>query len=395
MVNVAPVVAERIRRPVPSGLSVLPGSLPVVSFGDPDVAVVATLSLNPSWREFQSQRGEWLLGDRCRLASLVSLGVEDPRDLTDAQVAQVVAESHGYFGGPNWYRAWFRWLESLLQGSRAGSYLDGSACHLDLVQWATKPAQGDLSPMVWGRLVEHGRDFLRWQLRNSNVELVLLNGASVVREVQRAGLVAGFDEDVLAYQTAKGEGRIRVFRAIAEGLVFLGWNRPLAGALSSDGRQRLEHWVAQAVQEGASALPGGSAAVRTARRTGGAMDLVNGFVPAGTEVDGARELERVLSLWIEASNAPTVGDVGSYGGSPVIIGRMGSDEFVLNRDTKRAAVRTFLVAAGRAGGAEHLRWHVTANARGVINRVSYRPDDEPTPGWYAYLRETSSEPREL
>ena len=125
------------------------------------------------------------------------------------------------------------------------------------------------------------------------------------------------------------------------------------------------------------------------------MDLVDGFVPVGTEVDGSRELERVLSHWLKESNAPTVGDVENYGGSPVIMIRMGSDGFVLNRDTKRSAVRAFLTAAARAGGAEHLRWHVTANARGVINRVSYRPDDEPTPGWYAYLREPSSEPQEL
>ena len=85
----------------------------------------------------------------------------------------------------------------------------------------------------------------------------------------------------------------------------------------------------------------------------------------------------------------------NYGGWPVFMIGMGSDGFLLNRDTKRSAVRAFLTAAARAGGADHLRWHVTANARGVINRVSYRPDDEPTPGWYAYLREPSSEPQEL
>jgi hypothetical protein len=74
---------------------------------------------------------------------------------------------------------------------------------------------------------------------------------------------------------------------------------------------------------------------------------------------------------------------------------MGADEFVLNRDTKRAAVRTFLAAAAHAGGADNLSWHVTTNSKGSINRVSYRPDEEATPGWYAYVRKPSSEPREL
>ena len=391
--GVAPVVAERIRRPVPLGLSVLPGSLPVASFGDPDTASIATLSLNPSWLEFQTQSGEWLLCGQRRLASLVSLGVKDPRNLGDDQVAQVVAESHAYFRGPNWYRAWFHWLESLLHHSDAGSYLDGSACHLDLVQWATKPAQGDLPVGVWERLVELDRDFLRWQLRNCNVELVLLNGASVVREVRRAGLASGFEEDVLTYGTSGPDGKVRVFRVVAEGVLFLGWNRPLAGPLSVHGRQRVAQWVARAVQQHRSA-PAGKEPQRGLQ--GGAqraIELVNGFVPVGSEVDGARELERVLSHWANESNAPTLGDAGSYGGSPVLTVRMGSDEFVVNRDTKRSAVLRFLAAVG--GGADDLRWHVTANARGTINRVSYRNDDEPTPGWYAYLREALPEPREL
>jgi hypothetical protein len=222
------VVAERIRRPVPAGLSVLPGSLPVVSFGDPNTATVATLSLNPSWREFQSGSGAWLLGGRRRLASLVSLGAGDPGELDDAQVARVLADSSAYFRG-SWYRGWFHWLESLLRESEAGSYLDGSACHLDLVQWATKPAHGELPGLVWRRLVEQDGDFLHWQLRTSNVDVVLLNGASVVRWVQEAGLVGGVDEDALVYRAGDADGTIRVYRAVAEGVSFFGWNRPVAG----------------------------------------------------------------------------------------------------------------------------------------------------------------------
>jgi hypothetical protein len=126
-----------------------------------------------------------------------------------------------------------------------------------------------------------------------------------------------------------------------------------------------------------------------------AVDLVNGFVPVGTEVKSTIELERVLAHWAETSDAPTIGDVGAFGGSPVITVRMRTDEFVLNRDTKRAAVLTFLAAAAAVGGADNLSWHITANSRGTINRVSYRPDEEPTPGWYAYVRQPALEPRDL
>lgn len=391
--EIASSVAERIRRPIPSGLSVLPASLPVVSFGDPDGATVATLSLNPSWREFQSPNGVWLDGSRRRLASLISLGASDPRELDDEQVVTVVAESDSYFRGPNWYRGWFHWLESMLNASGAGSYFDGTACHLDLVQWATKPAQGELPAGVWRRLVEEDREFLRWQLANTNVRVLLLNGASVAQWLQQAGLVEAFDEEVIPYEARNGGGKLRVYRANADGVLVFGWNRPLAGALSADGRLKLNSRLADVLQ--ASRI--GVDELRSdtpARQEATVVEFENGYVPVGTVVQSASELERVLAHWLAESNRPTVGHVGRFGGSPVITTRLAADEFVLNRDTKRAAVRTFLVAAREAGGAEKLPWRVTMNARGAANRVTYRSDDAPTPGWYAYVRGVA-EPREL
>jgi hypothetical protein len=394
--QIGPAVAERIRRPVPAGLSVLPGSLPVVSFGDPSQATVATLSLNPSWREFESPAGVWLNGSRRRLASLISLGVTDPRELDDEQVATVVAECDCYFRGPNWYRGWFHWLESILSVSAAGSYFDGTACHLDLVQWATKPAQGELPPDVWERLVEQDHDFLRWQLSNTNVRVLLLNGASVVQWLQEAGLVYEVEADVLPYIARNGRAKLRVYRADADGVVVLGWNRPLAGALSADGRLKLSAWLADALKarrtsvgEFETETPKGEEAMMSH-----GVELENGYVSEGTVVHGAHELERLLSNWLAESERSTVGDVGRFGGSPVIRVRWGVDEFVLNRDTKRAAIQTFLAAAAEVGGADRLRWHVTTNARGAVNRVTYRSDDAPTPGWYAYVSGVA-EPRNL
>ena len=391
--EIAPAVAERIRRAIPSDLSVLPGSLPVVSFGDPNRAVAATLSLNPSWREFESSDGTWLGGSQRRLASLISLRASDPRELDDEQVATVLAESDSYFHGSNWYRGWFHWLESMLKASGAGSYFDDTACHLDLVQWATKPAQGELPTHVWRRLVEEDRGFLRWQLANSNVRVLLLNGASVVQWVEEAGLVNVFEFDVLPYHARTGGAKLCVCRANADGVVVLGWNRPLAGALSGDGRVKLSSWLADALR--ASRLEVDALQLEPqARQEATVFELENGYVPIGTAVLSAGELELVLAHWLAESSRPTVGDLGSFGGSPVITVRQGADAFVLNRDTKRAAVHTFLAAAREAGGADHLPWRVTANARGTVNRVTYRTDDAPTPGWYAYAHGASA-PRNL
>jgi hypothetical protein len=115
-------------------------------------------------------------------------------------------------------------------------------------------------------------------------------------------------------------------------------------------------------------------------------ELDDGFIPVGTIVYSVDELERLLRFWVHESGQETVSDVGRFGGSRAVVVNLAEVEFVLNRDTKRSAVAAFLAVADRAGGAAHLTWHVTTNSRGVINRVAYRPDDGPTPGWYAYLR---------
>jgi hypothetical protein len=365
----------------------------VVSFGDPDRAVVATLSLNPSWLEFLSLGGSWLLDRERRLESLISMGVSDPRDLDDAQVAQVVAASNLYFRSPNWYKTWFHWLEALLTSSGAGSYFDGSACHLDLVQWATKPAQGELPPATWASLVDDDRAFLHWQLRNSNVSAVLVNGATAVASLTQADLVPGFDDDVIEFDTEAGRGRLRVFRAVSDGVLFLGWNRVLAGAIAKDGRRRLTAWVGESLREQVSHrsidVPNDKQVAATT------SDVVDGFVVTGTRVESVDGLERLLANWLRTSNEATVGEVGAFGGSPVITVYIGADAFVLNRDTKRVAVEAFLEAVARSGGASNLDWHITSNSRGKVNRVTYRPDEEPTPGWYAYVHAAEPAPRRL
>jgi hypothetical protein len=236
-------IVERIRRVPPKDSCVLPGSMPVVSFGDLSGARVATLALNPSILEFLSRKGEWLLGPRRRLASLVSLGISDPHDLDDDAVSRVIEESNAYFEGPNWYRGWFGQLESLLVTSGLGSYLDGTACHLDLVQWSTDPVQRKVPSTAWKRLVAADRDFLGWQLRQKSLTTVLVNGMSCVDELRTVGVVQSWTEDRVPYATKSGPAELRLFQAEEHGVRFVGWNRPVAGPLPADGRDKLRTWL--------------------------------------------------------------------------------------------------------------------------------------------------------
>ena len=55
----------------------------------------------------------------------------------------------------------------------------------------------------------------------------------------------------------------------------------------------------------------------------------------------------MLSYWVNVSDQLTVGAIGTRGGSPVIEVLLREDRFVVNRDTKRSAVRKLLAAAAK------------------------------------------------
>jgi hypothetical protein len=169
----------RIRRPQPEGAFVVPGSTPVPAFGDARSARVATLGLNPSRLEFLDARGRLLTGADRRLESLRSLGVDDLQGAPPSAVEAVWQGCIDYFAR-NPYRRWFDQLEVVL-GHVGASYYAGSACHLDLVQWATDPTWAALPRAAREELVAADVDFLRQQLEEERIELLLLNGRGVIR----------------------------------------------------------------------------------------------------------------------------------------------------------------------------------------------------------------------
>ena len=181
--TVPPYVVERIRAELPQGVPVVRGSTPVVSFGDARAATVATLGLNPSRAEFLGPRGDELKGTQRRLATLSSLGVPDLATAPLEVVAQVFEECNCYFERAP-YRDWFDKLEAVLNTVEA-SYYDGSACHLDLAQWATDPVWGKMPKEARKALLDRDGSFLIDQLENERIRLLLLNGTGVIRGFQR------------------------------------------------------------------------------------------------------------------------------------------------------------------------------------------------------------------
>jgi len=173
-------VALRIRRAAPADSYVLTGSTPVVVFGDPRRAAVATLGLNPSVSEFE-EGGVELEGALRRFETLRSLDVRSLDDAPDEAIVRVWRRCNDYFHG-NPYR-WFNPLEVIL-GAVDASYYADTACHLDLSQWATNPSWSSLPRSARERLVAEDADFLQLQLKSEPIRLLLLNGRAVLRAFQ-------------------------------------------------------------------------------------------------------------------------------------------------------------------------------------------------------------------
>ena len=163
------------------GNGVIPWSSPVPLFGNLSGALLATIGINPSNREFVDGTGKKLSGQGQRFHTLESLGLENWED-ADTRHLEAVLESYISYFTWNPYQTWFGKLEYVLNGANA-SYYDSqsAACHIDLVPYATYRKWGELTGEQRSLLLEVSGHALGAILRDSPVELLILNGRSVVR----------------------------------------------------------------------------------------------------------------------------------------------------------------------------------------------------------------------
>jgi hypothetical protein len=373
-------VFPMVRRDPPVEGLVVEGSTPVVAFGDPTLAEVATLGINPSAHEFL-RSGELLMGPERRLATLESLGADSLEKLTDVQVAEVVADCATYFHRQP-YKRWFDPLDRLLLDAVGASYYNGSVCHLDLVQWATDPVWSKI-PDQRARevLLDDGVPHLRAQLQQEHVRLVVLNGRAVIKQVQAAGLVELEVVDRIPLRKATYE----LVAGTAEGVEWRGWSANLQGSfgMSNVFRDKLAAWLrgtARSSVEPPSTTPAVSP---------GLLDP-DGYLRQGLRVDSKSQLVAELRHWLDGSEATTLGDVGTFGGRPWLYVKVDGYEIGLNADTTREAVDTFVRDPASAPEGP---WRVVANRRGRINKVI--PGPSPLPGWYAYLTRPTDHERTI
>jgi hypothetical protein len=200
--NLEELLIDRVMRANPVELDVVSGSLPLTHFGRIDSARTVTVGINPSVREFcLSKTPRQLLPTNAkRVIDREVLALTDDAVPSRDDALRAVDSFNRYFEGPN-FLPWFTQLQKWALDPLQRSYLGGTVVHLDLVQWATDPVWGDLSPEVKEELVRADSRFLSEQIRLIGPELVLFNGATVVTEmskygqfeIEESGLIPGGD----------------------------------------------------------------------------------------------------------------------------------------------------------------------------------------------------------
>jgi hypothetical protein len=120
----------------------------------------------------------------------------------------------------------------------------------------------------------------------------------------------------------------------------------------------------------------------------------HGYVVRGTVLPSKAELLRLLEVWLERSDASRIGNA-KRGQTPWIFITLDRQRrAVMNSDTKRAAVEEYVKDAQARGADFH--WSLIQNCRTHRwNKLVFREDHEPTPGWYCYLEPPSVGPEEV
>lgn len=182
-------LVSRLQHPSILGSNVIPWGCPVPSFGDLSTATIATVGLNPSNREFVDGFGTELEGTQRRLHTLRSLGLERWADVDERHLNEIMNSCRWYFAR-NPYLGWFGDLDDILVEAAASYHdLPATACHLDLIPYATTCKWTELTVKQRGTLLDHVGDTLGELLRKSSIRLLVLNGMTVVRNLEKLAAV--------------------------------------------------------------------------------------------------------------------------------------------------------------------------------------------------------------
>lgn len=166
-------------------LNVIQWGTPILYFGNINTAKLATLGINPSDKEFIDNSSNILTGINRRFYTLNSLGIDNWNLLEEHHYHLIQMSFNDYFQN-NPYDLWFKKLDYIISGSSKSYYFPSfDVCHLDLVPFATNFKWSELTNINKVALLERSQFILKNILDLSSIEILILNGNSVVKYIEK------------------------------------------------------------------------------------------------------------------------------------------------------------------------------------------------------------------
>lgn len=216
------ILIGRLNDSIISESNVISWGCPIPSFGNISLSRIATIGLNPSNREFVDEKGNELYGNGRRFETLNSLGLRTWSDAKDRDLKLILKSCEEYFHR-NPYNGWFKKLDHLISGTSISYYFpSGQACHLDLIPYATSKKWTELSKKQQANLIINTSDTLGLLLTNSRIELLILNGSTVVYNLEKISKVKFEKQYVSDWNLSRKTGKV-------EGYAFEGFINKVGG----------------------------------------------------------------------------------------------------------------------------------------------------------------------
>lgn len=227
----------------------VPGSLPVLFFGDPSTSLIATIGINPSKQEYLSPTGRELDGHMRRFETLASLRAASRITLDETQAYVAVRRMRRYFDSNFTVYGWFSNLSRVVEGMGM-SFRERSATHLDLVQEATDPTWSLLfrsDPVQARALLRRDLPFLQKQIERSDFRASVCTSAIVCKQVSQM-LGVQFKRNGRVARLNWSVGTVELSRGL---IGVAGWNIPLKRptGLNLEGEYDLGKLLADQLQE--------------------------------------------------------------------------------------------------------------------------------------------------
>ena len=238
---------------------VITWACPVPYFGDLLNSRIATVGINPSNLEFVDAKGNELTFAERRFPTLKSLKINDWSAASMAHISEI-EEACKYYFARNPYDNWFKRLDFLISGTSSSYYFPASnACHLDLVPYVTSLKWSALSSIQQSSLLEVSAGIIGELLKNSSVEILVLNGKTVIQTLQKISgakfncvpmqswlLPRKSKEGIMGYAY---EGSINMLGNVALGrnIRILGYNHNIQSSfgITSYVQNQIRNWISE------------------------------------------------------------------------------------------------------------------------------------------------------